>query len=244
MNKQNVLIAIVAALAGGGLVHLYGPGRSEPTRSPVEQAASTATSPVATGDRPIAAPPSGDAALPGEPVAAPAPAGAKPARGDASRPASRSAPSPSPAHATAYGPFETTFFTGEMLNDNVQVALSSEQFERAVDQLRGEADAHGIEMQEAYRMEFEDALRSTRAAARVRHFACASNLCMGSIEGPDFDWLPAWQHELRGPGRLPMPSLALHRVVRPGAVHSLRFMFTTRGRGGFVTKAPSARAPR
>ncbi|WP_189455415.1 hypothetical protein [Cognatilysobacter bugurensis] len=111
--------------------------------------------------------------------------------------------------------------------------MDSKDFDREVASLRVEGGAQGVELEEAYRMEIEDALRAVNAPARLDRFGCATNVCVGSIRAPDADWVSRWSGELHSPNRLPMPSMSTRVMKLDEDNYEVRMMFTTRGTAGF-----------
>jgi len=134
-----------------------------------------------------------------------------------------------------HGPYEDTFLTKDYLNSRSREVLAARSLGPAVEQLRKESDTHTIELQLAYRMELEDALRTIGANAQINEFTCGRNICIGSVRSADMTWKDDWLRELRQDQRLPMPSLSLMQGRLESGLHELRFIFTTKpGPGGFV----------
>lgn len=139
--------------------------------------------------------------------------------------------------AGEYGPYEASLLTDGFLNDQSQAVLKSRSIDSVVNELQKESNADTAELQQGYRMEVEDALRSIGAKAQLDRFACGKNVCIGSVRSSDLSWKDDWSRALRQKGRLPTPSLSLLRVKLDEGAYELRFVFTTQpGPGGFVIR--------
>lgn len=126
--------------------------------------------------------------------------------------------------------------TQGMVNDNAIEKLRSKDFDDFVVSLQAAGTADAGERGAAYRIEVEDSLQRHPELGVLNRFACGHTFCAGSIDiTKDGEDLAAWTGALQQQATLPIPAFS-HRVVRrPDGSSEARFLFTTRGIGGFIS---------
>lgn len=136
----------------------------------------------------------------------------------------------------ALSPTEASLLTQGMVNDNAHERLKSKSFDDFVVSLQAASTTDAGERSAAYRIEVEDSLRRYPELGLLTRFACGHTFCAGSINvGQDHQALETWTGTLQQQATLPIPTFS-HRLIRqPDGSFEARFLFTTRGSGGFIS---------
>lgn len=133
-------------------------------------------------------------------------------------------------------PVESALLTQGMVNDRANDTLVSEHFDDFMVSLQAAKVSDAGERSSAYRIEVEESLQRHPELGTLDRFACGGTFCAGSINiGTKRKELQAWANTLQGQATLPIPAFSYRLIASPDGSTEARFLFTTRGTGGFIT---------
>jgi hypothetical protein len=137
---------------------------------------------------------------------------------------------------TDLGRAEARYFSGKLVDSDVMSkALRKRDFDSQVLDLQSGGASDAVARTRAYGAALQVSLQPYAGRAQLGRFGCGTVLCMGSISTRKADWLPGWSARIHDQP-LPMPSLSINTIRVSPDRYEVRFAFTTRGQGGFVTR--------
>lgn len=154
----------------------------------------------------------------------------------------RPAPAPRPSRNDddsedpALSPVEAALLTQGMVNDNAHEALRAQNFDDFIVSLQAANTSDVGERSAAYRIEIEESLQRHPELSPLSRFACGRTFCAGSINiGREREAFETWAGMLQDRTTLPIPAFSHRLIPQPDGTSEARFLFTTRGTGGFIS---------